>query len=308
VIETPARTRLGPAVFLLGALALCGPAAAQDNTAAQNELRFQQLEDQVRTLTGQVENQGHQIEVLNQQLEKLRGDTDLRLNDLEGKGGAAPAQQDAGGRVSEAAPPPPTGPRYAPPPQNSAPPQSYEERGYSQPPSGGSDYGAPTPLYPGAGRPGPGTPPRTLGTIPAGPVPSAEPPEAEDQTPQSQYQAAYALIGQGQFGAAQQAFQAFIQQYPRDPLASSAAYWIGHSYYARGDFHNAAVALADAYKKYPKGNKAPDTLLDLGKSLAKLNQVPSACATFAQFDKQFGTGATPMKRQVEQEKARLRCS
>jgi tol-pal system protein YbgF len=303
--------RLGPAVFLLGTLALCGPAAAQENTAAQSELRFQQLEDQVRTLTGQVETQGHQIEVLNQQLEKLRGDTDLRLNDLEGKGGgAAPPLQDNGGQVSESAPPPPAGPRYAAPAQNYQAPPSYEERGYSQPPATAADgYGAPTPLYPGAGRPGPGAPPRTLGTIPQGPVPSAEPAEVENQSPQSQYQAAYALIGQGQFGAAQQAFQAFIQQYPRDPLASSAAYWIGHSYYARGDFQNAAVAYADAYKKYPKGNKAPETLLDLGRSLARLDQVPSACATFAQFDKQFGPSAAPvLKKQVAQEKARLRCS
>lgn len=301
--------RLAPAAFLLGALALCGQAVGQESTAAQNELRFQQLEDQVRTLTGQVETQGHQIEVLNQQLEKLRGDTDLRLNDLEGKGGGAPAAAQApqdNGPVAEA--PPPAGPRYAPPAQNYAAPPSYEERGYSQPPAGRGNYGAPTPLYPGAGQPGPGAPPRTLGTIPAGPIPSADPAEVEQQSPQAQYQAAYALIGQGQFGAAQQAFQAFIQQYPRDPLASSAAYWVGHSYYARGDFQNASVAFADAYKKYPKGNKAPDTLLELGRSLARLDQVPSACATFAQFDKQFGTGATPMvKRQVEQEKARLRC-
>jgi len=297
---------------MLGALVLCGSAVAQENPAAQNELRFQQLEDQVRTLTGQVETQGHQIEVLNQQLEKLRGDTDLRLNDLEGKGGgAAQPQQDNGGPVSEAAPPPPVGPRYAAPAQpNYAPPPSYEERGYSQAPAATADgYGAPTPLYPGAGRPGPGAAPRTLGTIPQGPVPSADPAQVENQSPQGQYQAAYALIGQGQFGAAQQAFQVFIQQYPRDPLASSAAYWIGHSYYARGDFQNAAVAYADAYKKYPKGNKAPETLLDLGRSLARLDQVPSACATFAQFDKQFGAGAAPMiKRQVEQERARLRCS
>jgi len=317
VIRLPARVRPGPALFLLGVLALCGPAAAQETTAAQNELRFQQLEDQVRTLTGQVETQGHQIEVLTQQLEKLRGDTDLRLNDLEGKGGGAAqaAPQDNGGQVSDAAPPP--GPRYAPPQQDypaypaPAAPAYAPRQAYPQPPVS-NGYGAPTPLYPGAGQPGPGAPPRVLGQIPVGPVPSADPAEVDAQvqasTPQGQYQAAYALIGQGQFGAAQQAFQAFIQQNPRDPLASSAAYWIGHSYYARGDFQNAAVAFADGYKKYPKGIKAPDTLLDLGRTLAKLDQVPGACATFAQFDKQFGTGAMPnVKRQVEQEKSRLRC-
>jgi tol-pal system protein YbgF len=311
VTHLPARVRLAPAFLLLGGLALCGPAVAQENTAAQNELRFQQLEDQVRTLTGQVETQGHQIEVLNQQLEKLRGDTDLRLNDLEGKGGGGTAQaqpQDNGGQLGDAAPPP-AGPRYAPPQQGYPPPAAaYAPRQAYPPPPANDGYGAPTPLYPGAGQAGPGAPPRVLGQIPAGPVPSADPSDVEAQTPQGQYQAAYALIGQGQFGAAQQAFAAFIAQNPRDPLASSAAYWIGHSYYARGDFQNAAVAFADGYKKYPKGIKAPDTLLDLGRTLARLDQVPGACATFAQFDKQFGTGAMPaIKRQVEQEKSRLRC-
>ncbi len=69
------------------------------------------------------------------------------------------------------------------------------------------------------------------------------------------------------------------------------------------------MAFADGYKKYPKGIKAPDTLLDLGKSLGKLDQVPGACATFAQFDKQFGAGATPaIKRQELAEKTRLKCN
>ena len=43
------------------------------------------------------------------------------------------------------------------------------------------------------------------------------------------------------------------QQNPRDPLASSAAYWIGHSYFARGDFpERRGCALRDGYKKIPQ--------------------------------------------------------
>jgi tol-pal system protein YbgF len=286
---------------------LGGPAVAQSEGAGQTELRLQQLEDQVRTLTGQIETQNHQIDVLNQQIEKMKADTDLRLNDLEGHGGgtapvagAAPAQQlDSTGQYGPPPAPPPQA--YRPGPAYNPPPQSDD-----------SAYGPPTPLVPGGGQPGPGAPPRSLGSIPAGPVPSAEPDQQADAdqatTPQSQYQAAYSLIGQGQFGAAEQAFRAFLSQYPRDPLASSAAYWVGHSYYARGDFQNAAVAFADGYKKYPRGIKAPDTLLDLGKSLGKLDQVQGACATFAQFDKQFGNGVPPaIKRQELAEKTRLRC-
>jgi tol-pal system protein YbgF len=293
-----ARLLAGPllavAPLAFGALLACGPAAAQSDTtpSAQNEYRIQQLEDQIRSLTGQVETQSHQIELLTQQLEKMRSDTDLRLNDLEGKAGGGQPAQAAGQQDSSSAP---TAAAPAPAPQAD------------------QSAGAPTPLYPGAGaQPGPGAPPRDLGTIPAGDVPTVGPDqEAELQaatTPQGQYRAAYALIEDGRFADAERAFRAFLQQYPRNPLASSAAYWVGHSYYARGDFQNASVAFADGYKKYPSGIKAPDTLLDLGRSLAKLGNTQDACATLAQFDRQFGVGALPaIKRQEQQEKARLRC-
>jgi TolA-binding protein len=42
--------------------------------------------------------------------------------------------------------------------------------------------------------------------------------------------------------------------------------------------------------------------------LAKLGNSQDACAALAQFDKQFGAGATPALRKQElQEKTRLRC-
>ena len=40
----------------------------------------------------------------------------------------------------------------------------------------------------------------------------------------------------GRFGEAVTAFQIFIRNYPRSPLASSAQYWIGNSLYAARDF------------------------------------------------------------------------
>ncbi|HTJ63521.1 MAG TPA: tol-pal system protein YbgF [Alphaproteobacteria bacterium] len=303
--------RAGAAAFVLFAFALGGTADAQEGGAAQNELRLQQLEDQVRSLTGQVETQNHQIDVLNQQIEKMKADTELRLNDLEGHGGAAPG---AGGQGAAAQQQYDNGPAPA---QTYNPPPAYNNRqNYPSPQnlapqSDDGGYGPPTQLVPG-GRRGPGAGGGTLGAIPPGPVPSADPDQEsqaqQGMTPQAQYQAAYALIGQGQFGAAEQAFRSFLSQYPKDPLASSAAYWVGHSYYARGDFQKAAIALADGYKKYPKGIKAPDTLLELGRALAKLDQVPSACATYAQFDKQFAAGAPPaIKKQEQAEKTKLKC-
>ncbi len=272
------------AVALAWAMAAGGSAAAQsEQAAAQGELRFQQLEDQVRSLTGEVETQNHEIEVLKQQLDKLRSDTELRLGDLEGRNGG-------GGEAA-----------------SGAPPRSYSGPAY---PSQTAPADAPTPLVPGlvAGRPGPGAPPRSLGTVPAD-QPAVEPDDdPEAQTPKGRYEAAYAMIDAGQYADAEHAFKEFIAEYPRDSLASSAAYWIGHSRYARGDFQGAAVAFADAYKKYPKGNKAPDTLLDLGRSLGKLGNTQDACGAFGQLDRQFGATANAnIKRQEQQEKSRYKC-
>jgi tol-pal system protein YbgF len=284
-------------VALIGAAPAYPAASAQsEQAAAQTELRLQQLEDQVRSLTGQVETQNHRIDLLTQQLEKMRSDTELRLNDLEGKGGGAVSGPSPAAAAS--------GPQYVDPGDSAS-------RAYSPP-----AVGAPTPLVPGiagpgtgAGRQGPGAPPRSLGTLPADAAPPADPDiDPDSLTPKGQYEQAYAMIDAGEYADAERAFKSFIAQYPKDPLAGSAAYWIGHTYYARGDFQGAAVAFADSYRKYPKGNKAPDSLLDLGRSLGKLGNTADACATFAQLDRQFGATANAnIKRQEQQEKSRLKC-
>ena len=65
---------------------------------------------------------------------------------------------------------------------------------------------------------------------------------------------------------------------PNDPLAGNAQYWIGETYYVRGQYKNAADAFLKGYKKYKSSEKAPDTLLRLGMALAELGQKDAACS------------------------------
>lgn len=286
----PIRLFAAVALGFLGAAAEHGWASAQVDeggtpAAAQLELRIEQLEEQIRGLTGQVETQDHQIQVLTQQLEKLRSDTDLRLGDIEAKtgGGAAAASPAAGGQV---------------PASQTAPAQV--------PQTAVAGAGAPTPLLSGAGTPAPGAPPRILGTIPAGAVPAA-PPAAAPSSPQQQYEAALELYHQGNYPGAEKGFRAFVAQYPKDPLASNAAFWMGEGYFIRGKYQEAVGTFADALQKYPNGAKAPDTLLDLGKSLDKLGRGADACAVLGQIGAKFPSASQTIKRQAQQEKTRLRC-
>ena len=94
---------------------------------------------------------------------------------------------------------------------------------------------------------------------------------------------------------------------PNDPLAGSAQYWLGETYYARGRYAEAASAFAEGYKSYPKGTKAADDLLKLGMSLARANQKQNACVALAQLDHDFPNPGSAIKEQRIAEKKRLGC-
>jgi tol-pal system protein YbgF len=87
-------------------------------------------------------------------------------------------------------------------------------------------------------------------------------------------------LSQNDYAGTEAAFSQLIDTYPKDPLAGNAQYWIGESYYRRNRYKNAADAFLKGYKKYKSGDKAPETLLKLGMSLAAVGQKDAACSTF----------------------------
>ena len=103
----------------------------------------------------------------------------------------------------------------------------------------------------------------------------------------SLYQQGYGALLQKDYANAEGAFRQLIETYPNDSLAGDAQYWLGESYYVRGQYKNAADAFLSGYKKYKSGQKAPDTLLKLGMSLAELGQKDAACSTFNELTSKF---------------------
>ena len=112
---------------------------------------------------------------------------------------------------------------------------------------------------------------------------------------------------QADYPAAEQALKSFVRQHPNDRLAGSAQYWLGETYYARGNYAEAAVAFAEGYKRYPKGAKAADTLLKLSMSLSRANQKQNACITLAQLDRDFTNPGSAIKERAKDEKKKLGC-
>jgi tol-pal system protein YbgF len=102
-------------------------------------------------------------------------------------------------------------------------------------------------------------------------------------TPEEQYKHAYGLMMKRNMSEAESVLRAFLARHPKHELADNAGYWLGETHYARKDFQEAIRVYYDAYKNYPKGNKAPAVLLKLGMSLTSIGEKESACSAYEEL-------------------------
>jgi tol-pal system protein YbgF len=123
---------------------------------------------------------------------------------------------------------------------------------------------APPPAPAGAAAPAPG---------PAAPVAGASPEETRA------YEAAQNQRRTGNYQGAIAAFQTFLAQYPKSPLAHRAQYWIGDSYYNLREFRNAIASQQKLISTYPDSASVPDALLNIASSQAELGEAAAARKT-----------------------------
>jgi tol-pal system protein YbgF len=254
-----------------------GSASLSNSAAADIQVRLSQLERDQQGLTGQIEQLGHQIRQIGERLDRLASDVEYRLQALEG-GTAAPRQQGAA-------------------PQTQAPQTQAPQTQASQTMAPSSS----------ATQMVPGEEPKQLGTITSGTSTAATGVRLPGGTAEESYQYAFGLMRQSKFDEAEAAFKAFLAKYPNDPLAGNAQYWLGETYYARGDYSQAAVAFAEGYQDYPNSRKAPDNVLKLAKSLAQLGRSSDACAALSELPRQMPNAPPQTLQKAQEERQRLGC-
>ncbi|MFZ4807580.1 MAG: tol-pal system protein YbgF [Hyphomicrobiaceae bacterium] len=125
--------------------------------------------------------------------------------------------------------------------------------------------------------------------------------------PKQMYETAYGYLLQQDYGAAEAAFTEFLGQNPNDALAGNAQYWLGETYFVRGQYKSAAGAFLKGYQAYGRSSKAPDSLLKLAMSLDRLGQRDAACSSFGELQTRFPQAPSTIRNRAQSERQRLGC-
>lgn len=272
---------------------------AQDNPAVVTEIRFQQLEKELRRLTGQIESQQYEIRQLRGQMSSLPSSTnsgvsvDIPRNVVAG----ADLVVQSAGIVIEGA--------------------DNDLSSYGQYRQGANAVGSPSSVFVASDAVEP--PPfenstvQTLGTYtkPAGKDVGETVKVKTSLTPtgseKGDYDQAYSYIKARDFDMAERAFSLFMQSYPDSELVSNAKYWHGETFYVRGMYEKAARSFAEGYQGYPNGSKAPSNLLKLGMALVGMGKSEDACIAFKQLKKDYAGSSVPVLKRAEVEMSKANC-
>jgi tol-pal system protein YbgF len=299
------------------------------DVAASQEVRLQQIESQIRNLTGQVEQLGYNLQQVDQRIDKLSKDIDFRLSALEHgqQPGGGPAAGLSNGGVDNGATGGATGGAYggaSGQPQGAGAAQDQQNQG--QPiQAQQAQIGQPALNNPNQPLKQSSLAPQPLGTLTQSQLQAAaaqpQPQvggtqtaaaatgsyQLQGNTVEEQYQYAFDLLRQANYDEAEKALRAFVSQHPKDFLAGNAQYWLGETYYVRGRYQDAAIAFAEGYQKYPNNSKAPDNLLKLGMSLGQIGKKSEACVAFSELARRFPSAPDNVRERLKQEKHRYSC-
>jgi tol-pal system protein YbgF len=283
--------------------------------AAELLVRIDRLENQVRQLTGQVEQMQYRNQQLEAALKRLQDDNEFRFQELGSRGGSrAPTARPGtvqpiqpavpGVRRSDAFDPAenpnaPGAPRVlgSISPQPAPVPPSQGVLGEEPPPYGTAG------VEPGSGRlPTAAAPPRSPGSTGPYAVATAPPSSSRDIL-----DVGNGYLQRREYALAEETFREFLKRYPSDRLAAEAQYGLGESLFQRQSYHDAANAFVVLSKKYESSAKAPEALLRLGQSLAAINEKELACVAFGDVGRKYPRAVPSVRQAIEREQKRVRC-
>lgn len=113
------------------------------------------------------------------------------------------------------------------------------------------------------------------------------------------YRAALMLYGKSRPADARKAFQAVFDADPAGELADNALYWIGETWFAAGNYREAARYYDRVVKEYADQNKAPDAMFKLGVTEEKSGDLKQARQTLESLIQRYPYATAAASARVE---------
>ncbi len=115
------------------------------------------------------------------------------------------------------------------------------------------------------------------------------------------------LLLQARLPEAEGVFTTFLEDFAGHDLANNARHWLAASLAGQGKHGAAAQHFLLAYEKDPKGPKAPDNLLKLGRALAALDKQEEACIALSRLSRKHKQAPPAVIAAADAERRRLDC-
>jgi|SRR6185312_4557043 len=126
--------------------------------------------------------------------------------------------------------------------------------------------------------------------------------------PKAAYASARQLLLNGDYPAAQAAFQSYVDTYPTSADAAQARYWLGETKFVQSDYAGAAVAYIAARKGFPQTPWGADAQVKLALSLIELGKTSDACVALAEFAKHYAKASETEKGRAATARVRAKCA
>jgi tol-pal system protein YbgF len=235
------------------AIVFSASASAQDadpSMMANMVMQVQELQDEVRTLRGMLEEQTRELENLKRRQRDQYLDLDQRISDVRN---AQPVGPGPVVSTQSATNPPTVSP--------SAGRDEPEVRGPMETESQVTGIGEP--------------------------MVQSQVVQASPESEKAAYDQAFQALKELRYADAAQDFQSFLDQYPGSEYADNAQYWLAESYYVTGNYRIALESFQTLIARFPGSSKAQDATLKLAFTHYELKQWDEAERTLNQVLQQF---------------------
>ena len=101
------------------------------------------------------------------------------------------------------------------------------------------------------------------------------------------YEEALSIFRSGDFAAASNAFNDFVNRNPKSGYVLPFMFWLGNAQYANRDYKNAIRNFSTLMTRAPNHTRAPEAMLSVGNCQLELKDVKAARKTFADLLKTY---------------------